>query len=213
MHNACTPVLVFAVALAACNGSNASDASDAAVDAFYAYDITTDLPPPGDGEAPYDASLTATAQDPPTSSGTDVEAWLATGMYLSWHCEPAPHPARSPSPHSTNRICTNDVLSGFTGTGEYPVGSAAVKEIYGTGTTIIGYAVYRHVRAGATGSDWWWYERLPLDSAAPHDDAGVVAAGPGTDGPARAICVACHSAAGSDAMHSGHDFVYTQVTP
>src|SRR4051794_906793 len=119
MRHAQGLVLVAAAVLTACNGSNAADASDAEVDAFYAYDITTDLPPAGDGEAPYDASLSATAQDPPTTSAADVEAWLATGMYLSWHCESAPHPARIPSPHSTNRICTNDILSGFTGTGEY----------------------------------------------------------------------------------------------
>lgn len=74
-------------------------------------------------------------------------------------------------------------------------------------------AVYRHIKAGTTGDTWFWYEKVPLDSAAPHDAKGVVAFGDGSSGPAKDICVGCHAAAGSDAMHSGHDFVYTQVKP
>ncbi len=73
--------------------------------------------------------------------------------------------------------------------------------------------MYRHIKAGTTGDTWFWYEKVPLDSAAPHDAKGVVAFGDGSSGPAKDICVGCHAAAGSDAMHSGHDFVYTQVKP
>jgi hypothetical protein len=153
------------------------------------------------------------AQSPPTTGGDDVEAWLAEGHYKQWACEPEKHAARSPSPHGVNRICSNDLLSGH-GAGEYPVGAAAVKELYADeGDDIVGIAVYRHVTAGTTGDTWYWYERVPLDSPAPHDADGVVADGlGGTAGsPEETICVGCHMAAGSDAMHSGHDFVYTQV--
>ena len=151
-------------------------------------------------------------QLPPTTGRTDVEAWLTAGLYKSWSCEPTSHTKRSPSPHDQNRICSNAALSGFAGTGEYPVGAAGVKELFDdTGKTIIGYAVAVHTKAGNTGDTWYWYERVPLTSAAPHDANGVVADGSGASGPAQTICVGCHQAAGSDAGHSGHNFVYTQV--
>ena len=155
---------------------------------------------------------TADPQNPPTSSAAAVEQWIASGVYKSWACEPASHDNRSPSPHGKNRICSNAKLSGAPDAGQYPVDSASVKELFDTaGTAVVGYAVYRHVSAGTTGDTWYWYERVPLASAAPHDDAGVVANGVGGTGPAKDICVGCHQGAGSDVNHSGHDFVYTQV--
>ncbi len=147
----------------------------------------------------------------PTSSAADIDAWIAEGHYKSWKCEAAEHEAVSPSPHGFNRICSNDVLSAH-GAGEYPVDSVGVKELWdAAGGKIVGYAVYRHIKAGTTGDTWFWYEKVPLDSAAPHDANGVVAFGDGSSGAAKTICVGCHSATGIDAMHSGHDFVYTQV--
>ena len=111
-------------------------------------------------------------------------------------------------------ICSNNLASGAptSPAGEYPVGSAAVKELYDSaGTTLNGYAVYLHTKAGKTGDTWYWYEQVPAASTAPHEMDGTVADGLGDKGPAMAICVGCHTGAGSDAMHSGHDFVYTQV--
>lgn len=150
-------------------------------------------------------------QNPPTTGSADVEAWLAEGHYKSWKCEAAVHEARSPSPHGKNRICSNDALVANKG-GAYAVDSAGVKELYDSaGTTVVGIAVYRKVKEGSTGDVWYWYERVPSDSSAPHDSRGVVADGMGDSGAAKSICVSCHAAAGSDSGHSGHDFVYTQV--
>jgi cytochrome c553 len=93
-----------------------------------------------------------------------------------------------------------------------------VKELYAaaTDTVPVGYAVYTKTAAdSAGGSNWYWYERVPLDSPAPHDTAGVVADGMGSTGPAMQICVGCHGAAGSDGPHTpsvgGRDQVYTAV--
>jgi cytochrome c553 len=124
------------------------------------------------------------------------------------------HAARSPSPHGMNRICSNDLASGFSGTGERPEGTAAVKELYdSTGTTIVGHSVYLKAAAtSAGGANWYWYEKMPLTAGGA---ATVIADGYGDSGTAKSVCVACHAAAGSDAAHTpspgSSDEVYTQV--
>lgn len=150
-------------------------------------------------------------QTPPMSGHVDIQAWLAEGHYLSWTCEADPHPASiAVSPHGMQRICSNDVMSAH-GDGEYPVGASAVKELTLDDGTIFGYAVSLHYQAGTGGDSWYWYEQVSADHPAPHDENGVVADGIGSSGPALDICVSCHSAAGVDAAHPGHDFVYVQV--
>jgi hypothetical protein len=172
-------------------------------------------------ESTADASV-GDSQTPPMG-GSAVEAWLAKGLYKQWHCEAAVHASRSPSVHNFNRICSNDVISSSADAGaDWPVGAAAVKELYdsASGTTPVGYAVYLKTEAdSAAGANWYWYERVSLtglQSAAPHDSTtGVVADGLGGSGTPLSICVACHGAAGSDTAHTpspgGRDYVYTPV--
>jgi hypothetical protein len=164
-------------------------------------------------------SSSSDAQTPPTSGRVDIEKWISDASYKTWTCELAIHAARDPSPHGFNRICSNDVIMGAAAaTGPWPKGAAAVKEIYTsmTDTTPAGYAVYLKTSAdSAGGANWYWYERVPASSTAPHDGNGVVADGMGGSGTANSICVACHAAAGSDTAHTpslgGHDQVYTPV--
>ncbi len=159
-----------------------------------------------------------TAQTPPMGA-MPLEAWLAAGAYKQWHSEPAIHAQRSPSPHGFDRIYSNALINAnATGTGPWPEGAAAVKELYATmtDTTPNGYAVYLKTQAdSAGGANWYFYERVPLSSAVPHDANGVVADGLGNVGTALTICVSCHGAAGSDANHTpsagGRDEVYTPI--
>ena len=155
----------------------------------------------------------------PPQDAAGVETWLAAGGYKNWKCESAVHASRDPSPHGFNRICSNGIVeANATSTANWPKGAAAVKELYAsaTATTPVGYAVYVKVDddSGA-GANWYWYERVPLDSMAPHDANGVVANGFGGTGPAKEICVGCHAGAGSNLAHTpspgGRDFVYTPV--
>ncbi len=145
-------------------------------------------------------------QTPPQGTDAVMTAWLATGNYKSagWRCESGGHEARSPSPHLRNRICNNTKLT-QTATGVYPVGAASVKELLTLdgGTEIIGYAVGLKLTAGAsTGAGWYWYEKM----------GQLVANGTGDKpGNETTLCTGCHQGAGSDAAHSGRDFVYTQV--
>ena len=159
-----------------------------------------------------------TAQTPPMG-GAQVESWLAAGSYKQWQSEAAIHASRSPSPHGFNRIYSNALINANAmGTAAWPQGAAAVKELYGslTDTTPVGYAVYLKTQTdSAGGANWYFYERVPLSSAAPHDANGVVADGLGGAGTPMSICVGCHGAAGSDAAHTpsvgGRDEVYTPV--
>lgn len=167
------------------------------------------------------------AQTPPTSGRVDIQRWLADGSYKTWTCEPAIHALHSPSPHGANqtgynKICSNELISSnATGTGTWPKGAAAVKEIYDslTGTTPLGFAVYLKTSADSKGgAGWYWYEQVPASTdpiALPHDSNGIVADGMGDSGPAKDVCVYCHGAAGSDAAHmpaaGGRDLVYTPV--
>ncbi len=168
------------------------------------------------------SSADAGGETPPMGQAS-LEAWLATGAYKAWTSEPMVHAQRPPSPHGFDRIYSNDIITAnATGTGSWPAGAAAVKELYAsaTDTVPVGYAVYLKTQAdSAGGANWYWYERVPLTSAAPHNDAGVVADGFGTpdSGPPFMICVSCHGAAGSDAPHTpsagGRDQVYTPLQP
>jgi hypothetical protein len=157
------------------------------------------------------------AQTPPTTSGADVEAWLAKGSYKKWTCEEVEHAQIKVSPHGYNRVCSNDLAAGFSGDvdDERPINTASVKELYDDESKLVGYAVGVKVKAKSAGGDgWYWYERVPKDSAAPHDADGVVADGLGSAGAAKSICVSCHAGAGTDALHSinlSSDFVYLQA--
>jgi hypothetical protein len=141
------------------------------------------------------------SQAPPTTDPDAVAAWLAAGVYLAWHCEPEPHAARRPGAHGHNRICSNDALATHD-EGEYPVDSAAVKELYDANGALIGYAAYRHVAAGSAGATWFWYERF---ADAPN------AFGLGDRNAPRDVCVDCHQQAGRRSGFPGHDYVFTQV--
>ena len=125
------------------------------------------------------------AQTPPTTNGADVEAWLKQGDYKKWTCETAEHSQLKVSPHGHNRVCSNDLAANFTGDvgDERPVNTAAVKELYNDASKLVGYAVGVKIKAKSAGGDaWYWYERVPLDSGAPHDRNGVVADGLGSAG-------------------------------
>ncbi len=143
----------------------------------------------GDGEASYGDDLT----DPevPARGNVDLHTWLDAGFYQSWSCEQAAHPARPGSGHGPNRICTNAQLSAAAdGTGPYPVGAAAVKEVFDSNGNIRLYAVYRKVFDGTGGDTWYWYEGLP---------GNVIANGEGDS-----TCTGCHGRA-------PRDFVYTII--
>jgi hypothetical protein len=154
--------------------------------------------------------LTSDAQTPPQGGVATMKTWLATGDYKMWHCEAAEHASKDPSPHGVNRICSNDKLAGAGASGNFPVGSAGVKELWDKmGGAVIGYAVYVKTEAdSAAGANWYWYEDNPMIAA---PVGPIVADGFGDSGQANTICVGCHSHADSMFAATARDFVFTQV--
>jgi hypothetical protein len=141
-----------------------------------------------DGTSSFGDDLT----DPqlPARGAVDLPQWLAAGSYRAWRCEPQPHPGRPPSPHGATRICNNDALhAAAAGAGGFPVGAAAVKEIF-AGDRVVSYAVSRKLTAGDGGDRWYWYEG---------NAEKVYGNGPGVTG-----CTGCHGRA-------ARDFVFTVV--
>jgi hypothetical protein len=150
----------------------------------------SDTGPEPDPTAPDAASpMPGNAELPPQGHAA-LSAWLSEGHYKAWACEAAAHPARPPGAHGENRICSNALLSA-TAAGDYPVGAAAVKELYRNGA-IAGYAVGVKVAAPSSGQSWYWYEAI---------GSSVIA-----DGVNRALCSNCHAGA-------PRDFVFTRVEP
>src|SRR5580698_3369838 len=97
---------------------------------------------------------------PPTRSAA-LAAWIGSGFYKSWTCEPAPHVQVFPSNHGYNRTCNNPILhDDATGTGPFPIDAASVKELYDAcGVNIIGYAVSKKVSESTSlDSNWYWYQ-------------------------------------------------------
>jgi hypothetical protein len=164
-------VLVFSLATIGCS----SPASDLGLDA-------------GSDGAVLDAPPSSNDPQLAPQGHAAMTTWLAAGHYLTWACENAPHPARPPGAHGTNRICSNTALSGST-SGAYPVGAVSVKEIYRNGA-IDGYAVARKLPSGTGGASWYWYELL---------GTSVVADGVGVS-----LCAGCHDDA-------PRDFIFTRV--
>jgi len=174
----------------------------------------------GDDDDTMNNDSTGDQKQTPPTSGAKLTTWLAKGYYKQWHCEDAVHEARSPSPHGYNRICSNDLIAdNATGTGAWPKGAAAVKELYNaeTDATPGGYSVYLKTDSDSKdGANFYWYEMLPPESPiAGMFPGGVAADGMGDKGNPKDLCVGCHGAAGSDTAHTpspgGRDQVYTPV--
>ena len=162
----------------------------------------------GTGTTP--AMLPVDAQTPPQGGVTEMKAWIAKADYEKWHCETMEHASKAPSPHGFNRICSNNKLAGAGASGNFPVGSAGVKELWDkVGGAVIGYAVYVKTEAdSAAGANWYWYEENPT---IPAPTGPIVADGFGSAGQAKSICVDCHSHADSMFAATARDFVFTQV--
>jgi hypothetical protein len=140
-----------------------------------------------DAASPADAATGADgggdpAQTPPQGKA-NIDPWLDAAHYRSWRCETAIMNPRPKGAHGRNRVCSNALLSAAAGA-SYPVGSAAVKEIFDGQDRPTGLAVALKIAPGNGPSTWYWYERIGGSSPA--------------DGVAVGVCAGCHGMAPRD---------------
>lgn len=159
-------------------------------------------------DAGHSADGSIASQTPPTGEAA-LTPWLAAGSYHDWHCESANHAGRAPSPHGTVRICVNDAVYAASGTGDLPVGAAAVKDIFDTSGATVGHAVMLRTSTATGGPGWYFYEQIPPDTMLPMgitiSPTGVVADGNGASGQAMTVCAGCHAGAAT----TGRDLIFT----
>ncbi|MCR9164236.1 MAG: hypothetical protein ACE37F_17900 [Nannocystaceae bacterium] len=125
---------------------------------------------------------------PPNSA--ELLPWLEAASYAGWPAESATHP--SAGPHFTAvRTFVNDTLltSLEAGSEDHPLGSTAVKELYGADEALGGWAVIVKVAPGSSADSWYWYESFEGTTYA--DETG------------NAGCGNCHG--------QGQDYVRTPV--
>ncbi len=127
---------------------------------------------------PTDTSPADPTQLPPT--GAPLLPWLQASTYVGWTAEPAKHPSAGPH-FGAVRTFFNDTLATSlkAGATNHPVGAAAVKELYASGSKVVGWAVMRKTSAGPGGSAWYWYEYYQGQKFA--------------DGQGTALCTGCHA--------------------
>ncbi|MFO0556514.1 MAG: hypothetical protein U0269_00715 [Polyangiales bacterium] len=191
----------------------APDASDAAIDVYY-YDTIVDRAPAPDVELNEAGGLVSGPQTPPQGKVALVP-WIAEGHYLRWDCQTSAHPSPMFSGHTNTRVCLNTLWINTLPSQVFPVGAAAVKELWNsTRTAIVGFSVMVKVGPGNTAADWYWYQRVPADFVPPPmlpepiQPDGTLADRVGTSGNALTICASCHSTAG-EPMRPGHHFGFT----
>ncbi|MBK8251207.1 MAG: hypothetical protein IPK82_00875 [Polyangiaceae bacterium] len=126
---------------------------------------------------------------PPVEKNT-LFTWLKEGHYLDWKAESGPHPSAGPHGGKVRTYFNSTLDSSFAaGNSQHPKDSATVKKLYGSGTSITGWAVMRKTSEDTTaGQGWYWYEVFSVESG-----QNPVAAGNGVS-----LCVNCHKTGGVD---------------
>ena len=170
---------------AAAGETSVDDASDAttagdsgASDGTAQADAATPSDAAGDVASAPDAA--PPAQTLPPTEAKALAVWLASGAYQAWAAESKVHGSAGPHFGGVKTFVSDKLLASLTkGDAAHPVDAAAVKELYGSGTTVLGWSVMRKTQGGAGGATWWWYE----------DYGGkVYAAGQGAS-----LCTGCHA--------------------
>lgn len=120
----------------------------------------------------------------PTPS-MELFPWLQAGNYMGFKAESAIHASTGPHGMNVRTFLNPTLFDALTaGSTNFPIGSAAVKELWGNGSKLLGWAVTVKVQAdSANGAGFYWYENYSTT-----DPSSPVADGTGVG-----LCTGCHS--------------------
>lgn len=158
-------------------GGTNGDTAEASTSDGGSGDSTTGDASTGDGDGDGDSG-TPDCEEVPSERGA-LEAWLEQETYTAFAAESGPH--ESDGPHfGAVRTFVNSCMAASldAGNAEHPLGSASIKELFGTGDAVQGYSVMVKVAPG-TSEGWYWYEGFN----------GTVYG----DGVDDGTCIGCHS--------------------
>lgn len=183
-----TPLLTLALLLACSSDPEPQDTASPQDTA------QTDTTPPNDTAADDTTASTDTAAgDTTTSTPTptnraELEPFLTAQDYLAWTPEPTGQ-HESAGPHFGQvRVFINPTLAASLADGNttHPQGSAAVKELYGSSSTPLGFSYWVKLDPdSADGANLYWYEV--------YNDTEYA------DAQGSSLCTGCHS--------GGNDFL------
>ncbi|MEZ4454043.1 MAG: hypothetical protein R3B09_31595 [Nannocystaceae bacterium] len=128
-------------------------------------------------------------QFPPIGTKDELLDWLEAGNYKTWEAESGIHPSTGPHGGQVRTFFNAALFDSFSqGLPQHPQGAVAVKELWGNGNMMIGWAVEAKVDAESMGGDgWYWYEKVGMTEYG--GDKGV------------GLCTGCHG--------GGVDYVLT----
>lgn len=106
-----------------------------------------------------DASTGEPSDPPPPTDAATLLPWLEAGNYARWDAEAERHPSEGPHFDGVRTFVNSVLLESLEAGGDdHPVGSSVVKELYGAGPEVGGWAVMVKVAAGSSVDNWYWYE-------------------------------------------------------
>jgi hypothetical protein len=129
----------------------------------------------------------APADEPATipTEPAALQQWLAAGNYSAWQSESKTHPSEGPHGGHVRTFLNPELASSLAAATDHPAGAASVKELYGDGTTVTGWAVsIKLAPDSADGDNWFWYEVFTTSPTGTADYQGA-----GLD-----LCTDCHVA-------------------
>jgi len=118
-------------------------------------------PPPAASPTPSPSpTATAGAIPPIPTSAFELRAWLQAGHYRGWTAESDRHVSLGPHGRFVRTYLNDTVIASLqAGNATHPAGSALVKELYFSGTTVQAWAVEIKVQDdSAGGAGWYWWE-------------------------------------------------------
>lgn len=119
------------------------------------------------------------------ANGDELFPWLQAGNYMAFQAESAQHASTGPHGGKVRTFVNPILFDALTaGSTNFPMGSSAVKELWGTGAKLNGWAVFVKTQAdSANGGGFYWYENYSTT-----DNSNPVA-----DGNGSVQCTGCHS--------------------